>query len=139
MDRGGGLAKRIPARLSAKDGRKFGFTLGMAFLVFGGIAWWRDHEAISIGLWAIAGLLLVAGLFFPTRLGPVQRVWMGMALAISKVTSPIFMGIMYIVVFAPMGSVMRLFGRNSLTTHHGGDSVWVPRAAGQQSDLERQF
>ncbi len=139
MDRGGGLAKRIPARLSAKEGRKFGFTLGMAFLVFGGIAWWRDHETISYALWAIAGLLLVAGLFFPTRLGPVQRVWMGMAHAISKVTTPIFMGIMYFVVFAPMGAVMRLFGHNSLTTHHGGDSAWVPRAAGQQSDLERQF
>ncbi len=133
------MAKRIPARLSAKEGRKFGFTLGMAFLLFGGIAWWRDHETISYALWAIAGLLLVAGLFFPARLGPVQRAWMGMALAISKVTTPIFMGIMYFVVFAPMGSVMRLFGHNSLTTHHGSDSAWVPRAAGHRSDLERQF
>ena len=111
----------------------------MAFLVFGGIAWWRDHEAISLVLWAIAGSLLLAGLLFPARLGPVQRRWMGMAHAISKVTTPIFMGIMYFAVFASMGAVRRLFGHNSLTTHHGSDSVWVPRAAGQQSDLKRQF
>ncbi len=133
------MAKRIPARLSAKEGRKFGFTLGMAFFVFGGIAGWRDHETVSIVLWVVGGSLLLAGLFFPARLGPVQRVWMGMAHAISKVTTPIVMGIMYFVVFAPMGTVMRLFGHNSLTTHHGSDSAWVPRAAGQRSDLERQF
>ena len=133
------MAKRIPARLSAKEGRKFGFTLGMAFLVFGGIAWWRDHEAISLVLWVIAGSLLLAGLFFPARLGPVRHRWMGMAHAISKVTTPIFMGIMYFAVFASMGTVRRLFGHNSLTTHHGSDSVWVPRAAGQRSDLKRQF
>ncbi len=125
--------------MSAKEGRKFGFTLGTAFLVFGGIAWWRDHEAISLVLWTIAGSLLLAGLFFPARLDPVQRGWMGVAHAISKVTTPLFMGIMYFVVFALMGSVMRLFGHNSLTTHHGSDSAWVPRAAGHRSDLERQF
>ncbi len=133
------MATGIPARLSRREGRKFGLTVGTAFLVLGGVAQWRDHEAISFGLWAIGGSLLLAGLLFPARLGPVQRGWMGMAHAISKVTTPVFMGIMYFVVFAPMGAVMRLFGHNSLTTHHGGDSVWVPRAAGQQSDLERQF
>ncbi len=133
------MAKRIPARLSAKEGRKFGFTLGMAFLVFGGIAFWRGHETVSIVLWVVGGSLLLAGLLFPARLGPVQRGWMGMAHAISKVTTPIFMGIMYFVVFASMGVVMRLFGHNSLTTHHGSDSAWVPRGVGHQSDLNRQF
>ena len=105
----------------------------------GGIAWWLDHETVSIVLWVIGGSLLLAGLLLPARLGPVQRAWMGMALAISKVTTPIFMGIMYFVVFASMGTVMRLFGHNSLTTHQGSDSAWVPRAAGQRSDLKRQF
>ena len=125
--------------MSAKEGRKFGFTLGMAFIVFGGIAFWRGHETVSIVLWVVGGSLLLAGLLLPARLGPVQRGWMGMAHAISKVTTPIFMGIMYFVVFAPMGAVMRLFGHNSLTTHHGSDSAWVPRAEGHQSDLKRQF
>ncbi len=133
------MATRIPARLSRREGRKFGLTVGTAFLVLGGVAQWRDHEAMSFGLWAIGGSLLLAGLLFPARLGPVQRGWMGLAHAISKVTTPILMGIIYFVVLSSMGRVMRLFGRNALTSHHGGDSAWVPRAAGYQSDLKRQF
>ena len=57
----------------------------------------------------------------------------------NKVTTPILMGIMYFVILTSMGVVMRLFGHNSLTRHHGCDSAWVPRAASHQSDLKRQF
>ena len=133
------MATGIPARLSRREGRKFGLTVGTAFLVLGGVAQWRGHAVLALGLWTLGAGLLLAGLVVPAHLGPVQRGWMGLALAISKVTTPILMGIIYFVVLSSMGLVMRLFGRNALTSHHGGDSAWVPRAAGYQSDLKRQF
>jgi hypothetical protein len=133
------LATRIPARLSAGEGRKFGLTVGIAFAVLGGVAWWRGREALAGGFWAVGALLILAGLAVPTSLGPVQRAWMGLAHAISKVTTPIFMGIVYFVVLLPVGLVMRLFGRNPLTTHHGAETVWVSRGENRRGDLERQF
>jgi Saxitoxin biosynthesis operon protein SxtJ len=133
------LATGIPARLSAREGRKFGLTVGIAFAVLGGVAWWRGRATVAIVFWSVGGLLMAAGLAVPTTLGPVQRAWMGLAHAISKVTTPIFMAIVYFVVLLPVGLVMRMFGRNPLTTHHSANTVWVSRGQNRRGDLERQF
>lgn len=133
------MATGIPTRLSTREGRKFGLTVGIAFAVLGGVGFWRGRETVALVLWAVGGLLILAGLLIPRKLGPVQRAWMGMAHAISKVTTPIVMGVVYYVVIAPIGVVMRAFGYNALTTHHGGSTVWVSRGDERRGDLERQF
>jgi len=108
------MAAGIPARLTAADGRKFGFTVGGAFLVFGGIALWRGKQRTATVLFTLGGLLVVAALVAPTALGPVERAWMGLAAAISKVTTPIFMGIVYFLVILPIGLVRRLNGSSPI-------------------------
>ena len=134
-----GLAAGIPARLSAHEGRKFAFTVGAAFLVFAALAWWRDRTAALRVFAALGGLLVLLGAFVPTRLGPVQRAWMGLAHAISRVTTPVFMGIVYFVVMLPIGLLMRLAGRRPLVHRPVQDSLWVPPPSGGRSDLEHQF
>jgi hypothetical protein len=66
---------------------------------------------------------------------------MGLALAISRVTTPVFMGIVYFVAITPTGLLMRLFGRNPLVRGTGTGSYFVDRSpgAGRHSDLKRQF
>jgi hypothetical protein len=133
------LATGVPTRLTKREGRKFGLTVGIAFAVLGGVGFWRGRETAALVFWVVGALLILAGLLIPTKLGPVQRVWMGVAHAISKVTTPIFMGIVYFVVVAPIGLVMRAFGRNPLTAHHTQATVWVSRGDNRRGDLERQF
>lgn len=87
-------------------------------------------------------LLTVLGWASPTALGPVYRVWMRLALASSRVTTPILVGLVYVVAFIPLALVMRLTGRRALS--HGSPtakSVWVTRdvASGGRGDLTRQF
>ena len=139
MEGDAGLAAGIPARLSAREGRKFAFTVGAAVLVFAAFAWWRER-ALALRVFAsLGGLLVLLGAFVPTRLGPVQRAWMGLAHAISKVTTPIFMGIVYYAVMLPIGLLMRLFGRRPLVHQPVQDSLWMTPPSGGRSDLERQF
>jgi hypothetical protein len=136
----GGLETGIPARLSPAEGRKFALTVGIAFLVLAALLhFWRHREATAAVLGALGVLLVLAGLVIPARLGPLQRAWMGLAKAISKVTTPIFMGGVFFIVVTPIGLVMRLFGRRALVhpEHDGG--FWAPPASGGRSDLERQF
>ena len=134
------MARQVPARLTAAAGRKFAFTVGIAMLVLAGIVLWRGHRTISWGLGGAGALLILAGLVVPTRLGPVERAWYGLAAAISKVTTPIVMGILYFVVLTPAGLLMRLFGRNSLVRSSSDGSAWVRRPENaRRSDLERQF
>lgn len=121
--------------------RKFGLTLGVAFLVLGGVSWWRDHLPVAAVLGSIGGLLALAGILVPTWLAPVERGWMAFAHAISKVTTPIFMGIVYFLVVTPIGLISRALGKNPLDMHDSDSSFWIPRDTdpGQTNDMRRQF
>jgi hypothetical protein len=121
------VATRISARLTATEGRKFGLTVGIAFLVLAGLAWWRGKHTTSTILQILGILLILAGLVLPTYMGPVQRFWMGIAHAISKVTTPIFLAVIYFVVIAPAGFVLRLFGRKPLQPPRDATTYWVTR------------
>lgn len=132
------MAHPIPARLTPAEGRKFALTVGAAFAVLGGILWWRGLARAAVVLWTVAGVLILAGLIMPAHLSPVYRAWMGLALLISKVTTPIFLGIVYYLVFTPFGVVRRALGKNSLERNRSASTFWMPRDGGR-SDLERQF
>ena len=130
----------IPARLSPAEGRKFGVTVGVAFLVLASLLhFWRHNETAGAITGVLGVLLIVAALAVPAHLGPWQRVWMGLAHAISKVTTPIFMGIVFFVVMTPIGLLRRLFGRRSLVHREQNGSFWVPPVSGGRSDMKRQF
>ena len=133
------MDERIPARLTPSEGRKFGLTVGTAFLLLGALLLWRQRHAAAAAMGLLGTLLFAAALAIPTRLGLVQRGWMGLARAISRVTTPIFMGVVFFVVVTPIGLVMRLFGHRPLVHKEVGGGFWTTPASGGRSDLERQF
>jgi hypothetical protein len=132
------VAHRIPARLTPAEGRKFAFTVGIAFAVLATLSWWRGHQVPPYIFGGLAGALIIAGLVIPGHLGPVNRAWMDLAHLISKVTTPIFMGVIFFVVIAPVGLVMRLFGRNPVRHTAVNDSYWAPRSDARGT-LTNQF
>ena len=134
------MAARVPARLTAAQGRRFAFPVGLAFLVLGGLLWWRGRETAALVPAAIGAVLLLAGHVVPQRLGPVERGWMALAERISRVTTPLLMGAVYFLVVTPIGFVMRVFGHRPLTPRNENGGFWSPRGRGtDRSDLERQF
>ena len=140
MEGDGRLAHSIPARLTAAEGRKFGGTVGTAFVVLAVILLWRDAVLASRITGVLGGVLLVAALVAPTHLGGVQRGWMAFGLALSKITSPIFMSIVYIGVITPIGILRRTIGRDPLVPVSGPDrSVWVERQPNPRNKMERLF
>jgi uncharacterized membrane protein len=135
------MAAGVPARLTAAAGRKFGLTVGLAFTAIGAILTWRGKPGRAAVLYAIGGLLIGAGLVVPTRLGPVERAWMGLAHAISKVTTPIFMGVVYFVVMTPIGLVRRLAGSPIVARPDGATTRWAPhsREHAVAEQMEHQY
>jgi len=134
------LEAGIPARLTAAQGRKFGLTVGLAFLALAALVYfWRHRVVTGEFLGAVGALLALAALVVPTRLGPLERAWMGLAKAISKVTTPLFMGVVFFVVVTPIGALMRLVGRRALVHPERDGGFWAPPASGGRSDIERQF
>jgi Saxitoxin biosynthesis operon protein SxtJ len=116
------------APASKRELRKFGLTVGLAFLVLGGISKWRGHELPPRILWTAGSLLLVSGLLAPGLLGPVQRGWMRFADVLGTFNTRLILGLLFYVVFTPVGFVMRLF-RDPMTRslRDGERSHWVRR------------
>lgn len=134
------MARSLPTRLSRAAGRKFGFSVGGAFLVLAALLhFWRHREAVATGFGAVGGLLVLAALLVPTALGPVERAWMGLARVLSKITTPVFMGVVFFGVVTPIGWIMRVFGRRPLVHRANEDSFWLDPASGGRSDLDHQF
>lgn len=93
------------------------------------------------GAAAIAGSLLGAGgLLVPARLGPLYRAWMRLALAISRVTTPIFMALVFFLVLTPAGLIARLVGHRPLTVRPRSGSYWRSRVdGGGRGTMDNQF
>lgn len=127
---------------TARQGRKFGFTLGIAFAVLAGILTFFDrHPGIVNVALGLAALLLLAGAAIPSRLGPVDRGWMRFGLLLSKVTTPILLTLSWLLIFTPIGLAMRLFGHRPLRHGAGGASAWheVEPLDDGARDMENQF
>jgi hypothetical protein len=141
MDRDKQLAAGIPARLTKREGRRFGLTVGTAFLMLAGVVAWRGHATAAAAMASIAGVLTCAGLLIPTRLGPVERAWMKLAHAISCITTPIVMAMIYYIVLTPTAYLRRGLGRNPLVHTPGGNGFWRerPATARRSTSMERQF
>ena len=139
------MAGRVPAGLSARytaaQGRKFGLTVGLAFLALAGVLAWRAKPTAATVLAALGGVLLVGALVVPAALGPVERAWMALAHRISKVTTPIFMGVVYFGVMTPAGLIRRRAGSPIVSRREPGASAWEPHpvAAPTGARMERQF
>jgi hypothetical protein len=135
------LAARVPARLNPSEGRRFGLTVGASFLALGAVFWWRGH-AYQAGVAVLLGAALsLAGLLVPGRLGPTYRAWMRLAAALSAITTPVFMAVIYFGVLTPVGFLVRLLRGNPLVRPRPRASFWVVRdgATRRRTDMEHQF
>jgi hypothetical protein len=127
--------------LSPGEGRRFGLTVGAAFLTLAAVTAWRAHPLEARGFGVLGGALVLAALLAPAQLGPVRRGWLALADAIASVTTPVFIGIVYFVLLTPTGLLRRLVGYNRLVRPRAALSFWVVRAteARRRTDMERQF
>ena len=105
-----------------------------------GVAWWRgERDAPPWCSARSAALFALGGLVVPTRLGPVERAWMGLAHAISKVTTPIVMGVVYFLVITPVGDLRRDGGRQpACAPTRAPPAGWTAQQT-PRGDLTRQF
>ena len=123
------MATAVHARLTSGEGPRFGLTFGSAFLVFATVALWRVRPTAAALPGSIGLVLAIAGILIPTRLAPGERAWMALARAISFVTTPIVMAVMYFGIITPVGLLRRLVDDNPI--------VRAPRATDTGRRVQR--
>ena len=91
----------------------FGMLFVAVFALVGSYVWWRGGSLHPWWFGLSASTLLVT-LVAPDLLAPLNRAWMRLASILNTIVSPIVLGIMFFGVFAPIGIVMRLAGRDAM-------------------------
>jgi len=144
--------------LDKKGLREFGINTGAIIAVLFGLFFpWLFNEITLMSTydfwgaiepttflrwpWALGGLLAIWGLVAPSSLGPVYNTWMKFGLMMSKIMTPLVMGIVFYLVFAPVGLVMRLFGKDSMARKldNDVDTYRVESKDNPVSNLEKPF
>jgi hypothetical protein len=134
------MGRDVSTRLTTTEGRKFGLMVGGAFLLLAALLWWRAHTGAALVAAVLGAALVLGGLAVPARMGPIYRAWMGMALAMSRVTTPLFMGLIYFLVLTPTGLIARLLGHSPLARSRNIGSYWLSRPAERRrGDMDHQF
>ena len=108
--------------------RSFGIVFAVVFLLIAFLPllhshaprWWAAGVAAAFGLVALT---------VPSVLAVPNKLWMKLGLLMAKVVSPIALGILFYLVFMPVGLVMRLSGKDPLRLKFDAEakSYWIPR------------
>lgn len=126
------LSPQTPQQL-----RNFGISTGAIVVVLFGLFFpWVFDRALPWWPWALFGILSVWGLLAPATLDPVYRAWMKLGVLISRVTTPIILGVVFFLVIMPLGLIRRLFGRDNLARRFD-DSAASYRVESEATDCER--
>lgn len=108
--------------------RSFGWLFTTVFALLGGYSLWQDGWLYP---WAFALAGITAGLTLaqPEWLAPLNRAWMCLGGLLHRVVSPVVLGLIFYVVFTPVGFVMRLAGRDIMRRRFepGAATYWLDR------------
>ena len=81
----------------------------------------------------------MAGALVPGRLGLVYGAWMAVARRLSKVTTPLVLGIVYYFLVTPLGILLHVSGRIRCDTARARAVTGLRVPSGGRSNVENQF
>lgn len=132
---------QIP-ELDRKGLREFGLVTGAIIGVLFGLFFpWLLERPMPRWPWVIAGVLALLALAAPAALRPVYRNWMRFGLFMSRITTPLILGLVFYLVITPMGLVMRLAGKDYMARRlrDGTSSYRIASEATPPERLEKPF
>lgn len=128
--------------LDSRGLRNFGLTTGVIIgLLFGLFFPWLLERAIPRWPWIIGGTLILWALIAPASLRLVYKVWMRFGLLMSRVTTPIILGLVFFVVVTPIAVIRGLMGKDSMAREFNrtSSSYRVQSTKAARTNLERPF
>jgi len=128
--------------LDIRNLKKFGITMGIAFLVITLLMLIRHrHSVIPTSI--ISALFFLSAFLLPLALKPVYIFWMKLVFVLGWINTRLILMIIFYILFTPAGLIMRLFRVDLLDRKidKSKDSYWKKREKKvfNPSDYERLF
>ncbi|MBT3254637.1 MAG: sxtJ [Candidatus Marinimicrobia bacterium] len=93
--------------------RRFGKTMGIFLLVIGLITYFLSLN-YALPLISTGVSILLLGFLFPLILKPLYVLWMSFALILGFIMTRIILGLIFFLIFSPIGLVFRLIKKDHL-------------------------
>lgn len=127
---------------SLPSNRKFGWFFFLVFSLTTAYLLWRSayYWVILTGIVSVTFLGLV--LFAPATLTPLNRLWFKLGKLLSKIVSPVVLGILFYLLLTPVALLTRCFGRDELLIRKRKvNSYWIERTpvGPQPESFKNQF
>jgi hypothetical protein len=129
----------IPNR---KELREFGFvTGGLVAALFGVLFPWLLSHRTPMWPWVLAALLVGSALIAPASLRVVYTGWMKFGHFMSRITTPLILGIVFYVVVSPIARVRALLGKDSMARRldPAAETYRVRSSSRGANDLEKPY
>ena len=99
--------------IKSSSNRTFGLVFTVFFAIVAFLPLLRGHGARG---WAAvaSGVSLLLALLAPKVLAPFNRAWTLLGMLLHRITNPIILGILFYLVFTPMGWLLRRLGKDFL-------------------------
>ena len=116
-------------------------TGGIVVFLFGILLPWLMENSFPLWPWILAAILAAWGLLHPSSLQPVYRAWMRFGLLLSRITTPLILGLVFYGLILPMGLIMRIAGRDPMArkVDRNVTSYRVASHKAPKENMERPF
>ncbi|MBT8443613.1 MAG: sxtJ [Gammaproteobacteria bacterium] len=135
------MTEHVIPELDRKGLREFGLvTGGVVAGLFGLFFPWLLDRSWPLWPWVVFGVLGTWGLVAPMSLQPVYRTWMRFGLMLSKVMTPLIMGIVFFLLITPVAIVLKIFGKDPMAREFDNSASYrVPTEKAPPENLERPY
>ena len=134
FNKGRGQGVYMPRRSHSIE-RRFGLVVGAVFAALGG--WWLirgKFQPAAPYVLGLGALLVLLGLVFPRALVIPNRLWMGLAEALSFVMTRVILGLVFCLLVTPIGLLRRMLGGDPLRRRAGPAQSYWTRYSSRQSN-----
>mgnify|MGYP001213858859 CR=1 FL=1 len=102
--------KNIELPSNKSFGLFFSFIFAIAFLYF----FQKQYEVFKFLFLILSALFLIISLTKPKILLPLNKAWMFLGFIISKIISPIVLGVLFFMLITPVALFIKIIGRDEL-------------------------
>ncbi len=116
-------------------------TGGIIAVLFGLLLPWLFDLQYRSWPWIVGGVLAAWGLIAPASLRLLYRGWMRFGMILSRVTTPIILGLVFLIAVVPTAIMLRLSGKDPMARRLDQDATSYRVKSDQppEKNLERPF
>jgi len=124
--------------MKASSNRNFGIVFFVFFLIISLFPLLKDNH-INYWFFSISVVLLILGILNSKLLTPLNIIWFKLGILLTRIVSPVVMGLIFFIVITPISIIMKIIGKDVLNLKKSDkDTYWIKKM-GQKSKMKNQF